>query len=67
VKAKYLLDISSQLNLVKKEFAFVNGFLLTSRTLSYTYSIKSRDILLTAKFLFTLQVKDDIREEQIID
>jgi len=66
-KAKCLLDIGSQFNLVRKEFAFVNGFLLTSRTLPCAYSVKGRDILLTAKFLLTLQVRDDIGEERTID
>jgi len=66
-KAKCLLDTSSQLNLVRKEFAFVNGFLPTSRTLPRAYSVKGEDIPLTAKFLLTLQVRDDIGEEQTID
>jgi len=67
VKAKCLLDTGSQLNLVRKEFAFVNGFLPISRILPRTYSVKGRDILLTAEFLLTLQVRDDIGEERIID
>jgi len=67
VKAKCLLDTSSQLNLVRKEFAFVNRFLLISCILPCTYSVKGRDIPLTVKFLLTLQVRDNIREEQIID
>jgi len=67
VKAKCLLDTGSQLNLVRKEFAFVNGFLLTSRTLPRAYSVKGKDIPLTAKFLLTLQVRDNIGEERIID
>jgi len=66
-KAKCLLDTGSQLNLVRKEFAFVNGFLLISRILPRTYSVKGGDIPLTAKFLLTLQVKDNIGEERIID
>jgi len=66
-KAKCLLDTGSQLNLVRKEFAFVNGFLPISRALPCAYSVKGRDIPLTAKFLLTLQVRDDIGEERTID
>jgi len=67
VKAKCLLDTSSQFNLVRKEFAFVNGFLLISCILPCIYNVKSGNIPLIIKFLLTLQVRDNIREEQIIN